>query len=185
MKTRKIAVLIGSLRKESWNRKMAMALRSLAPSTLHMEIVEIGQLPLYNQDEDENPPSAWIAFRQQIKEFDGVLFLTPEYNRSIPGALKNALDVGSRPYGQSIWTGKPGAIMSTSPGALGAFGANHHLRQTLVFLDVPCMQQPEAYIGGVANLFDNDGKITDQNTQVFLEKFMAAFAHWVAINAKS
>lgn len=183
MKSKKIAVLIGSLRKESWNRKMAKALMAIAPSSLAMEIVEIGQLPLYNQDDDENPPSAWTAFRNKIKEFDGVLFLTPEYNRSIPAVLKNAIDVGSRPYGSSVWSGKPTAVMSVSIGAIGGFGANQHLRQTFVFLDMPCMQQPEAYIGNAASLFDNNSKITNEKTLEFLQKFIAAFAHWVEINS--
>src|SRR5205085_8911310 len=108
---------------------------------------------------DEKPPSEWCNFRDQVRPCDGVLFVTPEYNRSVPGALKNAIDVGSRPYGQSVWDGKPGAVVSVSPGAVGGFGANHHLRQSLVFLNVPAMQQPEAYIGGAAELFDTDGKL--------------------------
>ena len=147
MSARKVAVIVGSLRKESFNRKAAHELIALAPSDLAAEIVEIGQLPLYNQDDDDNgkPPAAWTAFRQRMGAFDAVLFVTAEYNRSVPGVLKNAIDVGSRPYGKSIWSGKPGAVVSVSPGAIGGFGANHHLRQSLVFLDVPCMQQPEAY----------------------------------------
>jgi chromate reductase len=115
--------------------------------------------------------------------FDGFLFVTPEYNRSIPSVLKNAIDVGSRPYGQSVWGGKPGAVISVSPGAIGGFGANHHLRQSLVFLDVPAMQQPEAYIGGAAQLFDAHGNITNETTREFLIKFMDAFAAWVAKNS--
>src|SRR6185312_11127983 len=129
IKTKKIAVIVGSLRKESINRKVAHVLIELAPPTVTMEIVESGPLSLYNQDYDENPPAAWVTFRDQIKKFDSVLFVTPEYNRSVPGVLKNALDVGSRPYGQSVWDGKPGAVISVSPGAIGAYGANHHLRQ--------------------------------------------------------
>jgi chromate reductase, NAD(P)H dehydrogenase (quinone) len=179
---KKIAVFVGSLRKESFNRKMAKVLTTLAPESLMLEIIEIGGLPLYDQDYDDgkNPPSAWAAFREHVKLFDGFLFVTPEYNRSIPGVLKNALDVGSRPYGQSVWGGKPGAVISVSPGAIGGFGANHHLRQSLVFLDVPAMQQPEAYIGGAAKLFDADGNISDETTREFLRKFMGAFAVWVA-----
>src|SRR5205085_2174109 len=145
---KKIAVFVGSLRKGSFNRMMAKALIGLAPKTLSLEIIEINQLSLYNQDLDDDPPEVWVKFRSRIKGSDGVLFVTPEYNRSVPGALKNAIDVGSRPYGQSAWDGKPGAVISVSPGAIGGFGANHHLRQSLVFLNVPCMQQPEAYVGG-------------------------------------
>jgi chromate reductase len=183
--TQKIAVFVGSLRKESFNRKMAQVLTALAPESLMLEIIEIGGLPLYNQDHDDrgNPPSSWIEFRKRVKSFDGVLFVTPEYNRSVPGVLKNALDVGSRPYGQSVWGGKPGAVMSVSPGAIGGFGANHHLRQSLVALDVPAMQQPEAYIGGAAQLFDANGDITNEQTRELLIKFMDAFAAWVANNS--
>ncbi len=139
--TRNVAVIVGSLRKESFNRKMAKALAELAPSSLKLEIVEIDQLTLYNQDLDESPPPAWVVFKQQVKAADAVLFVTPEYNRSIPGVLKNAIDVASRPYGQSAWDGKPGAVMSVSPGAMGGFGANQVLRQSLVFLNVPTLQQ--------------------------------------------
>jgi chromate reductase, NAD(P)H dehydrogenase (quinone) len=181
---RTVAVLAGSLRKESFSRKMAHALVGLAPDSLALEIVEIGQLPLYNEDEEHSPPPAWMAFRRQIKAADAVLFVTPEYNRSVPGALKNALDVGSRPYGQSVWDGKPGAVVSVSPGALGGFGANHHLRQSLVFLNIPAMQQPEAYIGGAGTLFDKSCHIANDSTRAFLATFMKAFAAWVALNSK-
>jgi chromate reductase, NAD(P)H dehydrogenase (quinone) len=151
---RKVAVFVGSLRKNSYNRMIARALAALAPQGLHLEIVEIGQLPLYNQDGDDDgaPAPEWTALREKIKAADGVLFVTPEYNRSIPGVLKNAIDVGSRPYGHSAWDGKPGAVVSVSPGAIGAFGANHHLRQSCVFLNMPMMQQPEAYIGNATTL---------------------------------
>jgi chromate reductase len=183
--TKKIAVFVGSLRKESFNRKMAKVLTTLAPGSLMLEIIEIGGLPLYDQDCDEEgkPPSAWTEFRKRVKSFDGILFVTPEYNRSVPGVLKNALDVGSRPYGESVWGGKPGAVISVSPGAIGGFGANHHLRQSLVFLDVPAMQQPEAYIGGAAKLFDANGNIANETTREFLKSFMDAFAAWVAKNS--
>lgn len=180
---RNVAVIVGSLRKDSINRKLALALADLAPAELQLRIVEIGQLPLYNQDEDEPPLPVWTAFRDQIKAADAVLFVTPEYNRSVPAALKNALDVGSRPYGQSAWTGKPGAIVSASPGGIGGFGANHHLRQSLVFLNVPAMQQPEAYIGGADKLFDAEGKIINEGTKTFLQGFMQAYAKWVAANS--
>jgi len=152
-KNLKIAVLVGSLRKESYNLRTAKAAISLAPKLLEMEIIEIGDLPLYNEDLDtETPPAAWSAFRQKLKSFEGVIFFTPEYNRSIPGVLKNAIDVGSRPYGQNAWVGKAAGIVSVSPGALGGFGANHALRQSLVFLDVPTLQQPEMYLGHAAGL---------------------------------
>ncbi|MCU1720577.1 NADPH-dependent FMN reductase [Pseudomonas sp. 5P_5.1_Bac1] len=174
-----VAVLVGSLRKASLNRKVAQALGELAPSNLTLRIVEIGDLPLYNEDIDTDPPAAYKAFREQIKSSNALLFVTPEYNRSVPGALKNAIDVGSRPYGQSAFSGKPGAVVSVSPGAVGGFGANHHLRQSLVFLDVPCMQQPEAYIGGAAALFDEQGKLSEK-ARPFLQGFIDSFAKWVA-----
>jgi chromate reductase len=183
MATKKIAIFIGSLRKASFNRKMANAVIALAPASLKMDIVEIGELPLYNEDEDANPPAAWTSFRKTVAGYDGVLFFTPEYNRSVPAALKNAIDVGSRPYGQSVWSGKPGAIISVSPGAIGGFGANHHLRQSMVFLDVPCMQQPEAYIGGAGTLFDDQGKLTNDKTREFLTKFVESYERWVHVNA--
>ena len=180
-----VAVLVGSLRKDSITRKLAHALVALAPATLDLGIVEIGALPLHNQDEDAAPPAPWTAFREAVRPRDAVLFVTPEYNRSVPAALKNALDVGSRPYGKSVWSGKPGAIVSCSPGAMGGFGANHHLRQSLVFLNVPALQQPEAYIGGADKLFDAAGQLTNDGTRSFLTGYLQAFAAWVATNAKS
>src|SRR5262249_47702655 len=167
--TKDVAVIVGSLRKESFNRKLANALPALSPAALKLGIVEIGELPLYNQDGDApgKVPPAWQSFRERIKAADAVLFVTPEYNRSVPGALKNAIDVGSRPYGQSAWEGKPGAVVSLSPGAIGGFGANHHLRQMMVFLHVPMMQQPEAYIGGAATLFDDQGNLANASTREF------------------
>ncbi|MGA0601049.1 NADPH-dependent FMN reductase [Caulobacter sp. KR2-114] len=174
---RDVAVLVGSLRKASLNRKMALALASLAPETLKLRIVEIGDLPLYDEDlEGDALPAPWKRFRDEVRAAEALLFVTPEYNRSVPGALKNAIDVGSRPYGQSVWSGKPGAVVSVSPGAIGGFGANHHLRQSLVFLDVPVLQQPEAYIGGAASLFDDAGTLTNEGTRKFLTAFMQKFA---------
>ena len=179
----KVAVIVGSLRKGSFNRKMANTLIAMAPPSLLMNPVEIGELPLYNQDLDtDSPPAPWAAFRQQIAANDALLFVTPEYNRSVPGVLKNALDVGSRPYGKSVWGGKPAAIISVSPGAIGGFGANHHLRQSMVFLDVPVLQLPEAYIGGASNLFDETGALTNPGTKEFLGKFLSAFERWVAMH---
>jgi chromate reductase, NAD(P)H dehydrogenase (quinone) len=175
-----VCVLVGSLRKASLNRMLANTLISLAPSSMKLDRVEIGQLPLFNEDlETAAPPAEWTAFRQRVKAADAVLFVTPEYNRSLPAALKNALDVGSRPYGSSVWDRRPGAVVSGTPGAIGAFGANHHLRQSLVFLNVPTMQQPEAYIGHVDKLFDEHGRLTSDGTRKFLQEFMQAFADWV------
>ena len=183
--THDVAVIIGSLRKGSINRQVANALAELAPASLKLNIIEIGHLPIYNQDVDENPPAAWTAFRERIKAADAVLLVTPEHNRSIPAALKNALDVGSRPYGKNAWSGKPGAVVSATPGAMGGFGANHHLRQSLVFLNVPAMAQPEAYIGGADKLFDANGKLINDGTRKFLQSFLQAFATWVATIIKT
>jgi len=180
---RNVAVFVGSLRKESFSRKIAKALMAMAPPELKLEIVEIGHLPLYNQDLEADPPQAAREFKQKVETFDAVLFVTPEYNRGVPGCLKNAIDVGSRPYGKSSWSGKPGAVISNSPGAIGGFGANHALRQSLVFLDVPAMPQPEAYIGGVAKMFDDKGTLTNETTREFLQKFLAAYAQWIERNA--
>jgi chromate reductase len=174
-----VVVIVGSLRKDSLNRMAAHAIAAMAPASLRFEIVEIGQLPLYNQDLDQSPPAAWTAFRDRVGAADAVLFVTPEYNRSVPGALKNALDVGSRPYGKSAWSGKPAAIVTVSPGPVGGFGANHHLRQSLVFLDMPAMPQPEAYIGNAGALFDSSGAITSDDRRKLFEKFVAAFAAWI------
>lgn len=180
----KVAVIIGSLRSEAFSKKTAQALISLAPGNLTFDIVGIGDLPLYNQDlETETPPAAWVEFRDRVRACDALLFVTPEYNRSIPGALKNAIDVGSRPYGSSVWQGRPAAVVTVSPGGIGGFGANHHLRQMLVFLDVPAMQQPEAYIGGIAKLFDDEGNLVLDASREFFAKIMSAFANWVARNA--
>jgi chromate reductase, NAD(P)H dehydrogenase (quinone) len=180
--TRNVAVLVGSLRKESLNRKLANALIAMAPSSLKLGILEIGDLPLYNQDHEADPPPAVRNFKQRVAAADAVLFITPEYNRSVPGVLKNAIDVASRPYGQSAWNGKPGAVISVSPGAIGGFGANQHLRQSMVFLNVPMLQQPEAYIGGAGNLFDDKGSIADDTTRDFMEKFLQAFSAWIERN---
>src|SRR5690554_2645366 len=179
MKTYKIAALVGSLRKDSFNKKVAENFIRLAPDNIQMEIVEIGDLPFYNEDLDnDNPPASWTAFRNKIKNFDGVFLFTPEYNRSISGVLKNALDVGSRPYGKSIWDGKPAAVGSVSMSPLAASIANHTLRQSLVFLNMPVMQQPEIYIGSAQNLFDEEGEI-DDSTETFLKQVVTDYASWV------
>lgn len=182
MAAKKIAVIVGSLRQDSLNRKMAKALMRLVSSDVVLEIVEIGQLELYNEDLDTNVPINWTQFRLKIKDCVGVLFVTPEYNRSIPGGLKNAIDVGSRPYGQSIWDGKPCAIVSVSPGAMGGFGANHHLRQALVFLNMPTMQQPEAYIGNAKKIFDDHDQIKDELIHQLMQVFMNSFIIWINKN---
>ena len=180
--SRKVAVLVGSLRKDSLNRKMAHALAAIAPTGMTLEIVEIGALPLFNADHETDPPAAVREFKEKIAGADALLFVTPEYNRSVPGALKNAIDVGSRPHGKSVWSGKPGAVITVSPGAIGGFGANHHLRQSLVFLNVPAMPQPEAYVGGAAALFDDKGALVNDTTRTFLEKFLRAFEQWIEHN---
>ncbi len=179
-KKHKVAVIVGSLRKDSVNRKAAKALARLAADNLQFNFLEIGDLPLYDIDIDTaDAPSAWKRFRKDVSGSDAVLFVTPEYNRSVPGALKNAIDVGSRPYGESAWAKKPAAIMSVSPGGIGGFGANHHLRQSLVFLDMPILQQPEAYIGGAYDLFDEQGEIKNDSSQAFFQKFIDAFGDWI------
>jgi chromate reductase len=180
----KIAVIVGSLRKESFNLKTAKALIALAPESLSLELLNIAELPMFNEDLEATPPNEWVVLREKINAADGLLFLTPEYNRSVPGVLKNAIDVGSRPYGQNSWDGKPGAIVSVSIGNISGFGANHHLRQSLTFVNVPTMAQPEAYIGGAAALFDDKGKLTNNSTKDFLKSFMAAFEKWVETNAQ-
>jgi chromate reductase len=179
---RDVVVLVGSLRKESYTRKIALAIAGLAPPTLRLEIVEIRDLPLYDQDLDAQPPAPWVAFRKRIAAAEAVLFATPEYNRSVPGVLKNAVDVGSRPYGAGALNGKPAAVVSVSPGALAAFGANHHLRQSLVFLGMPTMAQPEAYLGNVAALLDPQGHLANDTTRDLLRKFIEAFAAWIERN---
>jgi chromate reductase len=183
MTSHHIGILVGSLRKQSLNRKMANALIGLAPGALKLEIVGIGQLPHCNADDEASPPQTIIDFKRRIESLDGVLFVTPEYNRGVPGVLKNAIDIASRPYGKSSWTGKPTRVISVSPGALGAFGANHQLRQSFVFLDMPAMQQPEAYIGNAAALFDDKGALTNAATRAFAQQYLDSFARWVTRHA--
>jgi chromate reductase, NAD(P)H dehydrogenase (quinone) len=174
-----VAVIVGSLRQGSFSRAIALAVKELAAPRLNLEIVEIGDLPLYNPDLDEGAvPAPWTRFRGEVAKTDAVLFVTPEYNRSVPGALKNAIDVGSRPYGKSVWQGKPAAIISSSPGMIGGFGANQHLRQPMVFLDMPILQQPEMYLSKVGDLFGADGKPTSDATRDFLKGFAEKFAAW-------
>jgi chromate reductase len=174
---KKIGVLVGSLRKESFSKKIAANVAALFPEGYETEFIEIENLPFYNQDYDNenNVREEYANFRNRIKEIDAVLFVTPEYNRTVPAVLSNALDIGSRPYGASVWNGKPAAIISQSPGNLGGFGANHHLRQSLVCLNMPVVQQPEAYISNAAALLDESGKISNEGTVQFLQSFVDAF----------
>jgi chromate reductase len=160
----------------------AKVLVALAPAELQFEIVEIGDLPLYNQDHDDAPPPPYVAFREKIKAADAVLFVTPEYNRSVPGVLKNAIDVGSRPYGHSAWDRKPGAVISVSPGAVGGFGANHHLRQSLVFLNVPAMPQPEAYIAGRRRAVRQGRNSHQRGHAEVSKKLYRPFAAWIEVH---
>jgi chromate reductase len=176
---RDVVVLVGSLRKASFNRKTAHALREIAAGALALEEVGIGDLPLYNEDLEPAPPDEWARFRDRVRKADAVLFVSPEYNRSVPGLLKNAIDVGSRPYGKSVFSGKPAAIVTVTGGALGAFGANHHLRQSLVFLDMPALQQPEMYIGFAAKLFDEQGRLINDDTRALMKRFVDRFAAWI------
>lgn len=179
MTTHTVAVLVGSLRKNSFNRSVADALAELSPGNVKYRFVEIGDLPFYNEDDEANPPAQWVRFRDQVRNADALLFVTPEYNRSVPAVLKNAIDVGSRPYGHSAFDGKPGAVVSVTAGGLGAFGANHHLRQSLVFLNVPTLQS-EAYVSGAGALFDEQGRLVNEETRSFLGKYARDFADWIA-----
>ncbi len=185
MKQYDVAILVGSLRKDSLNRKLAEAFVKLAPPELKFSFVEIGDLPFYNQDlETETPPAQWVRFREALRASDALLFVTPEYNRSVPGVLKNAIDIGSRPYAKGTINGRPAAVISVSPGALGAFGAHHHLRQVLAGVGVPVLPSPEVYIGNAAALFAEDGSIKVEATRAFLTTVGQAFLTWVQRNPK-
>lgn len=173
-----VAVLVGSLRKDAYSRKIAHALMELAPVTLDCRIVEIADLPLYTEDLDPTPPASWTRFRAEIQRADATLIVTPEYNRSVPGGLKNAIDVGSRPPYHSVWDGLPTAVVSVSPYKMGGFGANHHIRQSLVFLNMPVMQQPEAYLPEVAGMIDERGILISPGSREFLVKVISGFAVW-------
>lgn len=179
-----VAVLVGSLRAGFLSRKLAQALIARAPAGVVCELVEIGELPLYNEDLEGAPPLAWSRFRESIGRASAILFVTPEYNRSIPGCLKNALDVGSRPEGKNVFRTLPAAVASVTPYQLGAFGANHALRQTFVFLDMPALQQPELYVGRVAEVLDEAGRVKDPKSDRLFTSFMAAFARFAALNRK-
>ncbi len=177
--TRKIAVLVGSLRKDSFSRKIARNIAELAPRGYAFEEIDIGKVGFYNQDYDGNEPAEWLELRSRIASADAVLFVTPEYNRSVPGVLKNAIDIGSRPYGHSVFNGKPAAVVSNSPGNIGGFGSHHHLRQTLAFLNMPTLQQPEMYLSSVGDWFDDNGKVKSDQTREFLAGFAKAFTGWI------
>jgi chromate reductase len=186
MTKHRIAIVVGSLRQGSINRKVARSICSLTSEMLDCSIVEIRDLPHYNQDDEGAPPESVTRFRQQIAAADGVLFCTPEYNRGVPGVLKNAIDVGSRPYGQSVWDKKPAAIVSASPGAIGGFGSNHQLRQACVFLNMPVMQQPEAYLGRVTeDSFDEAGCLKEGPLKDLVTQLARAFADWVDLIVRS
>jgi chromate reductase len=176
----KIAIIVGSLRAGSLNRKVARSICALRGDNLDCSMIEIGDLPLYNQDQDANPPEQYVRFRQQVGAADGVLFCSPEYNRGMPGVLKNAIDVGSRPYGQSVFDKKPAAIVTASPGSIGGFGANHQIRQACVFLNMPVMQQPEAYLGHVTDdSFDESGCLKEGPLKELITSLAHAFHDWV------
>ena len=186
MTRHRIAIVVGSLREDSLNRKVARSICAFASDRLDCTIVGIGDLPLYSQDYDDDPPPAYTRFREEIAAADGILFCTPEYNRGVPGVLKNAVDVGSRPYGRSVWDKKPAAIVSASPGGIGGFGANHQLRQACVFLNMPVMQQPEAYLGRVSDdSFDSDGCLREGPLKALVLNLATAFADWVEIIVRS
>ena len=174
-----IAILVGSLRSASLSRLVARYVVERCRPRFACNIVEIGDLPLYNEDLESQPPPPWSRLRAQLAAADAILFVTPEYNRSIPGALKNAIDVGSRPYGKSVFNGKPAAVISQSPSRVGGFGANHALRQTFVFLNMPVMQQPEAYLAESAALFDEHGVLKVKEVAQLLDTFLDAFAVWI------
>lgn len=182
--TRKVAVIVGSLRKDSFSRKLARAIEAEAPGGLTFEEIDISKVGFYNQDLDGDPPAEWVDLRNKIKAADAVLFVTPEYNRSVPGVLKNAIDIISRPYGHNAFDSKPAAVVSNSPGNIGGFGANHHLRQSLAFLNTPLLLQPEMYLSGVGGWFDETGAVKSAETRAFLGKFAAAFAAWIETTAK-
>jgi len=180
----KIAVLVGSLRKGSHNQALARALEKLAAGKAAFSYVEIGDLPLYNQDFDKDYPSQGVRLKQQIRDADAVLFVTPEYNRSVPGVLKNAIDIGSRPYGDSAFGGKPAAVIGASIGQIGTAVAQQHLRNSLAFLDMHVLGQPEAFLHFKDELIGADGTIHNEGTQKFLQGYVDRFLQLIAVHAK-
>lgn len=173
-----IAVVVGSLRKDSFNHQLATAIARLAPSNFSFKLLQIGDLPLYNQDDDAHQAEPVIRLKQDIAASQGLLFITPEYNRSIPGVLKNAIDHASRPYGHNAWAGKPTGVLGVSVGAMGTAMAQQHLRNILAYLDAPTMAQPEAFIQAKPGLFEADGNISAQSRE-FLQGWMDQFVAWV------
>lgn len=179
MSQTQIAVIVGSLRKDSINRKLAQALATLAPADFTLKIVEIGDLPLYNQDDDAQQAASVLRMKAEIAAAQGVIFVTPEYNRSIPGVLKNALDHGSRPYGQSVWGGKPAGVLGASPGAIGTALAQQHLRNVLAFLNMPTLAQPEVFLHVDDSTFSPEGDFATDRTRAFIQTWMDAYTAWV------
>ena len=183
MQTLEITVLVGSLRRDSINRKLAQALIGLAPSDLTMTVARIDDLPPYNQDEEKSPGVAVERLKAQIKSSAGVIFVTPEYNRSIPGVLKNAIDHASRPYGKSAWAGKPAGVVGASVGAPGASMAQQHLRNIVAYLDMPTLGQPEVYLHVKDGTFDDEGRLINDDVRTFLQTWMDRYAEWVRAHA--
>jgi chromate reductase, NAD(P)H dehydrogenase (quinone) len=179
MSTLSVAVFVGSLRRDSINRKMALAAQSLAPGSMRLSLVDIGNLGFYNQDLEGTPPAAWTAYREQVRACDGALFFTPEYNRSVPGVLKNAVDIASRPYGQGVFAGMPAAIVGVVPGALGALAATQHLRLALGACNMPVMPGPELLIAGADKHFDATGALSAPATAELLQQFLVSFERWI------
>ncbi|HEY8904930.1 MAG TPA: NAD(P)H-dependent oxidoreductase [Rhodoferax sp.] len=177
-----IAVIVGSLRQDSFNRQLAAALPSLAPADFNFKTVQIGNLPLYNQDDDAHQAASVLQLKSDIKAAQGLLFVTPEYNRSMPGVLKNALDHASRPYGESAWAGKPAGVLGVSVGAIGTAMAQQHLRNVLAYLNVPTLGQPEAFIHAKDGLFNQDGSI-GEGSRKFLQGWMEQYVAWVRKHA--
>lgn len=179
MQQKRVGILVGSTRKGSYSRSIAEYFMKNAPEGLVMELIEIGHLPIYNQDLDADYPKECVQFKDKVAEMDAIMFVTPEHNRSYPAVLKNAIDIGSRPYGTNVWSGKPAAVISQSVGAISGFGANHHLRQVLTFLDLKVMAQPECYLANIANAVDENGNLSSESTEKFLDSVSEAFFRWI------
>ena len=181
MSKKTVGIVVGSLRKGAFSKSIADCISKMLEKDFNVKMINISNLAIFNQDFDDEgtTPKEWTAFREEVKNSDAFLFVTPEYNRSIPPVLKNALDIASRPYGQNVWGGKPGAIVSVSPGGTGGFGANHHLRQTMSFLNIYMLQQPEMYIGNVTTLLDDKGNVINKDTIKFFQSFTDEYTKWV------
>lgn len=179
MSKKTIGIIVGSLRKQSFNKSIANYVASVIPDEYQVKFIDISDVDMFNQDLEDNPPASWTRLREDVKSSDAYLFFTPEYNRSVPAVLKNVLDVASRPYGQNVWAHKPAGVVSVSMGAMGGFGANHHLRQSLSFLDVYPLQQPEAYIGNVMGVLDDKGNVVNEDTKNYLKSYVDAFLSWI------